>query len=77
MIARTSRKIQAMTTDQHPVHALAWDTSAAETQAMADTFDALAGTDAVQRQKLLNLIKWAAEQRSLDDAYNNTDFSGN
>lgn len=67
-----------MTTEQHPVHALAyWDTSAAETQRMAAAFDALAGGDAAQREQLLALMNWAAQQRSLDDAYNNADFSGN
>lgn len=62
-----------MLTDQNPVHALAfWGTSASETQSMAAAFDALVGADPTKRQQLLALMNWAAQQRALDDAYNNS-----
>ena len=66
-----------MITPQHPVVEMAfWNTSAAETQAMVAIYDELAGTDPELRKKLLALMDWAGHQRSCEEAYNNTDFSG-
>lgn len=69
-----------MTTEyqpQHPISQMAyWDTSAAEIQDMKAVYDELSQGDPMLVAKLNRLLEWSGLQRSLDDSYNNTDFSG-
>lgn len=61
----------------HPIVAMAFfQTSEAETAEMKAIYDEFVAGDATLKSKLDRFIDWAGEQRSLDDAYNNTDFSG-
>lgn len=63
---------------QHPVEHLAfWKTKAPEIDRMKAIYDELVDGDPAKAKLLDNLIGWACTEASLDEAYNNADFSGN
>ena len=60
----------------HPIEAMSFfQTSAKETAEMKAIYEEFVAGHPEKVAKLNRLIDWAGQQRSLDDSYNNADFS--